>query len=49
VAADLSGQGLDEIRNDQQTEKLLAEQALREFEQKSLPPVGESRPDHQLQ
>ena len=37
VAADLSGQGLDEIRHDQQTEKMLADQALREFEQQSRP------------
>jgi phage shock protein A len=33
VAADLSGEGLDDIRKDQEIEKALAEQALRDFEQ----------------
>ena len=33
VAADLSGEGLDDIKRDQELDKTLAEQALREFEQ----------------
>ncbi len=33
VAADLSGEGLDDIRKDQEMEKALGEQALREFEE----------------
>jgi phage shock protein A len=33
VAADLSGEGLDDIRKDEQMEKALADQALREYEQ----------------
>ena len=37
VAADLSGQGLEEIHQDEQTEKLLAEQALRDFETQAVP------------
>src|SRR5262249_13818474 len=32
VAADLSGQGLDDVQRDQQMEKALADQALRDFE-----------------
>jgi phage shock protein A len=35
VAADLSGEGLDDIQRDQQVEKTLADQALREFEAKA--------------
>jgi phage shock protein A len=37
VAADLSSEGLEEIRHDQAVENALAEQALREFEMQSLP------------
>jgi hypothetical protein len=37
VAADLSSEGLEEIRHDQAVENALAEQALREFEIQSLP------------
>jgi len=32
VAADLSGEGLQDIQREQQTEKILADQALRQFE-----------------
>src|SRR5262249_27568327 len=35
VAADLSGQGMDEIHQDEQMDKMLADQALRDFESKS--------------
>ena len=37
VAADLSGSGLEEIHRDDQMEKMLADQALCDFEAKALP------------
>jgi len=37
VAADLSGQGLEDIHRDEQMDKMLADQALRDFEAKAAP------------
>jgi len=48
VAADLSGEGLEDIKRDQQMEQVLAEEALKEFEAQGSGPKVTVTPPKQL-